>query len=45
MTQAIAATIQQQYPNVVIDLVVAEGDLTRVAEIFNARVWSDRRFG
>ncbi|NWG17655.1 MAG: hypothetical protein HXY41_13595 [Chloroflexi bacterium] len=45
MSQAIVTTIQQQYPNVLIDLVVAQGDLGQIAEVFNGRVWSDRRFG
>ncbi|MBC6937410.1 MAG: hypothetical protein DWB42_16470 [Chloroflexi bacterium] len=45
MAEAMRQAVQQPYPNVLFDLVVAEGDLQSVVETFNARVWSGRRFG
>jgi hypothetical protein len=45
MVQSMTTTLQQQYPNVLLDVIVADPDLESVADEFNARVWSDRRFG
>lgn len=41
MTEAILG----KYPNVVFDLVLAQGDLSSVAEVLNNRVWANRRLG
>lgn len=45
MVDSMTRAIRQKYPNVLFDLVIANGDLSNVAEIFNARVWSNRQFG
>jgi hypothetical protein len=41
---AMTSVIQDRYPNVLIDLVVA-GDLNAVRDLFNNRVWANQRFG
>jgi hypothetical protein len=45
MVDTIRQTIQEQYPNVRIDVIIAAGDLSSVADVLNGRVWSDRRLG
>jgi hypothetical protein len=45
MADSMREIIQKQYPNVLFDLVLAEGDYANVADVLNARVWGNRRFG
>lgn len=45
LAQAMTDAIQKQFPNVLFDLIIAEGDYTNVTEVLNARVWANRRFG
>ncbi|MBZ0287849.1 MAG: hypothetical protein K8I30_09565, partial [Anaerolineae bacterium] len=45
MSNSMAMSIQGKYPNVLFDLVIADGDKGSVSDIFNNRVWSSRRFG
>jgi hypothetical protein len=37
--------IREHYPNVRIDLILAENDLSNVGNVLNERVWTKRRFG
>ena len=37
--------IRDTYPNVLFDLIIAEGDLSQVANLLNTRVFNNRRFG
>ncbi len=45
MVDSMRAAIQERYPNVFFDLIIAGGDMGYIAEIFNSRVWGNRRFG
>ncbi len=45
MADSMRASIQAKYANVLFDLIVADTDLDSVAEVFNSRVWANRRFG
>lgn len=45
MVSTMTAAIQQQYPNVLFDLIIANGNRSSVADVLNARVWSNRRLG
>jgi hypothetical protein len=45
MADAMRQVIQQQYPNVLFDLIIITDSVDQVAEVFNQRVWSNRRFG
>lgn len=45
MVDLMTTSIQQQYPNVVFDLLIASGDKGSVADALNARVWGNRRLG
>jgi hypothetical protein len=45
MVDSMTLSIREKYPNVLFDLIIANGDLSNVAEIFNSRVWSNNRFG
>lgn len=45
MVDSMRQAIAQQYPNVLLDVIVAEGDFTSVTEVLNQRVQSNRRFG
>ena len=45
MADSMRASIQAKYANVLFDLIVADTDLSSVAEVFNSRVWANRRFG
>ncbi len=45
MADSLRQAITQQYPNVLLDVIIAQGDLQTVASTLNARVWSNRRFG
>ncbi|MEO8611502.1 MAG: hypothetical protein ABI690_26625 [Chloroflexota bacterium] len=45
MVDSMTAAIRKKYPNVVFDLIIANGDLSNVAQIFNERVWANRQFG
>lgn len=45
MADTMTQIIQKQFPNVLFDLIIAEGDFTNVTDVLNARVWANRRFG
>ena len=45
MAASMSEAIQRKYPNVLFDLVITNGDQTGIADVFNNRVWSNRRFG
>ncbi|MBN8620782.1 MAG: hypothetical protein J0L63_17850 [Anaerolineae bacterium] len=45
MAESLREVIQKQYPNVLFDLILTDGDPTSIADILNARVWANRRFG
>jgi hypothetical protein len=45
MADSMAQAIQKTYPNVLFDLIIANGDMKAVADTLNARVWSNKRFG
>ena len=45
MVDSMRQAIAQQYPNVLLDVIVAEGDLSSVTDVLNQRVQSNRRFG
>jgi hypothetical protein len=45
MVDSMRQAIAQQYPNVLLDVIVTDGDLSSVADVFNQRVQSNRRFG
>jgi hypothetical protein len=45
MVASVNQSLVGKYPNVVLDMVVAQGDLSGVADEFNNRVWANRRLG
>ena len=45
MADALRQSIQQKYPNVLFDLILAVNSPGQVADVLNARVRSNRRFG
>ena len=45
MLESMSASIQGKYPNILLDVIIANGEPSGAADIFNNRVWSNRRFG
>jgi hypothetical protein len=45
MVDSMTQAIRLKYPNVLFDLIIATSDTAAIADIFNARVWSNLRFG
>ncbi len=45
MVSTMTESILGKYPNVTLDLVLAQGDPSSVADVFNNRVWANRRLG
>jgi len=45
MTQTMTDIIQKRYPQITFDLLVTGDGLNSVADVLNARVWANRRFG
>ncbi|MBL8154281.1 MAG: hypothetical protein JNM70_08870 [Anaerolineae bacterium] len=45
MVDSMRQAIQEKYPHVLLDVLIASGDLSGVLEVLNARVWGNRRFG
>jgi hypothetical protein len=45
MADSMRLSIEEKYGNVLFDLIVVGDDIASVADIFNARVWANRRFG
>jgi hypothetical protein len=45
MAESMSVSILGKYPNVLLDMIVNNGSSANAAEVFNNRVWSNRRFG
>jgi hypothetical protein len=45
MVESMSAAIHEKYANVLFDLIVVGSELSSVADVFNTRVWANRRFG
>jgi hypothetical protein len=45
MLSTMQMSIQGKYPNIILDTIIIEGDQSTVADVFNNRVWANRRLG
>ncbi len=45
LADSMREVIQKQYPNVLFDLILVNNGTQGVADVLNARVWANRRFG
>lgn len=43
--EAVRQTVTERFPNALLDIIIAEGDLRNVSDLLNARVWTEKRFG